>query len=90
MRQTFYSNKFRKDFKSCSKRGWQMSKLQSVMQLIENDEELPATCRPHKLSGNYAGRWECHVAPDWLLIYLLDDDENTVKFERTDTHSNLF
>ena len=67
-----------------------MSKLQAVVELIENAEELPATCRPHKLTGNYSDHWECHIASDWLLIYLLNEDENTVKFERTGTHSDLF
>lgn len=90
MRLPDSSNKFRKDYKRCAKRDWRMSKLHKIAALIENDKSLPAACRPHKLSGKYAGYWECHIAPDWLLIYFLDDEENTVTYERTGTHADLF
>jgi len=52
------------------------------------DAALPARCRPHKLSGNYADLWECHIAPDWLLIY--DFDDTYLRLYRTGTHSDLF
>ena len=59
------------------------------MQLLLNEEKLPPKNRDHSLTGNYTDRRECHIEPDWLLIYKLDSDD-TIIFERTGTHSDLF
>lgn len=89
MRQTIASNRFRKDYKLCLKRGLPVKRLQAVVELLENDKDLPEVCRPHRLSGGYSDLWECHIAPDWLLVYDLIED-HTLKLERTGTHSDLF
>jgi mRNA interferase YafQ len=56
--------------------------------MLAYGHELPARCRPHKLVGNYAGCWECHIDPDWLLIYQYEN--TTLKLLRTGTHADLF
>jgi len=89
MRTAVTSRKFRKDIKRCIARSMDMEKLGVVFKALQNDHELPASCRPHKLSGNYKSYWECHIAPDWLLIYDISDDDY-VYLERTGTHSDLF
>lgn len=85
-----YSNKFKKDYKLCKKRGYDISKLEEVVQLLEKNGKLPAKFKPHKLTGNYKDCWECHIKPDWLLVWLQDDNELTLLFTRTGTHSDLF
>lgn len=59
-----------------------------VIQLLVNDEKLPNQCRPHKLMGNFIGQWECHIAPDWLLIYQYNESE--IVLLDTGTHADLF
>ena len=65
-----------------------MKKLQTILDYLIKDEALPFRCHPHKLSGEYAPLWECHIEPDWLLIYDLAETE--VCLYRTGTHSDLF
>ena len=88
MRAIVTSAKFRKDFKRANKRGKNMGKLQSVLNLLVTDGNLPARYKPHKLSGNYVDLWECHIEPDWLLIY--DVGDSVVELLRLGTHSDLF
>lgn len=83
-----YSTKFKKDVKLCSKRGYDMSKLQHVIDTLRIPEPLPAKNDDHNLTGNYAGYRECHLEPDWLLIYKQIDNE--LRLNRTGTHSDLF
>lgn len=85
-----FSNKFKKDFKLCKKRGCDISKLEEVIAILQKTGKLPTKYKPHKLSGNYANCWECHIKPDWLLIWLQDDNELTLLFTNTGTHSDLF
>lgn len=85
-----FSNKFKKDFKLCKKRGYNISLLEAVIVLLEQSGTLPGVYKPHKLSGNYAGLWECHIKPDWLLIWSQDEKELTLLFMNTGTHSDLF
>ena len=66
-----------------------MERFRIVFEFLREDADLPAACRPHKLSGNYSGYWECHIAPDWLLIYVYPDDD-TLGLIRMGTHSDLF
>lgn len=63
------TNKFEKQVKICIKRGYDISLLKNVMQLLAETGTLPAQYKPHKLSGDYTGCWECHIKPDWLLIW---------------------
>ncbi|MEZ5691737.1 MAG: type II toxin-antitoxin system YafQ family toxin [Rickettsiales bacterium] len=88
MRIADTSNKFEKDLARMKRRGKNLDKLETIVDLLLNDKTLPARCHPHILSGDWDGFWELHVEPDWLLIYECDDD--TVYLIRTGTHSDLF
>ena len=83
-----YSTRFRKDFKTCVKRHYKMDLLQQVIDTLRIPDVLPAKNADHNLTGNYAGYRECHIEPDWLLIYCMDGDE--LLLHRTGTHSDLF
>lgn len=83
-----YSSKFKKDFKTCVKRGYKMALLQQVIDTLRIPAPLPQKNRDHNLGGNYSGYKECHIEPDWLLIYKQTDDE--LRLDRTGTHSDLF
>lgn len=86
--EVYYTGQFKKDFKQCQKRRYNMELLRSVMELLENNNQLPLNKKDHLLSGNYSGYRECHVQSDWLLIYQLKD--TSIVFDRTGTHSDLF
>lgn len=88
MKEIIRTNGFNRDLKRAKKRGLNFSKLGEVVDLLAAEATLPARCRPHKLSGNYSEFWECHIEPDWLLIYEYDDE--TVTLVRTGTHADLF
>ena len=83
-----YSTKFKKDFKTCQKRNYNMQLLQQAIAILRILAPLPAKNRDHNLTGNYMGFRECHVAPDWLLIYKQTDNE--LLLDRTGTHADLF
>ena len=83
-----YGGTFKKDFKLCKKRGYNLKLLQDVIDLLRVPSDLPEKNRDHLLTGNYKNWRECHVAPDWLLIYRYE--ENTLLLSRTGTHSDLF
>ncbi len=83
-----YSSKFKKDFKVCVKRRYNMALLQQVIDTLRIPESLPAKNADHNLSGNYSGDRECHITPDWLLIYCQNDGE--IFLFRTGTHADLF
>ena len=82
------TNQFEKDLGRMIRRGKNRDIILQVMQRLLNEENLDARYRDHKLRGSLAGRRECHVAPDWLLIYIKEPDR--IIFERTGTHSDLF
>jgi len=82
------TNQFEKDFDRMIKRGKDKEKLFQLMQMILNQETLEEKFRDHLLKGPLVGRRECHIDPDWLLIYIKKQDR--VIFERTGTHSELF
>ena len=67
-----------------------MEKLVTVVRLLVENGELPTKYRPHKLSGDYRGIWECHIQPDWLLLWKQDDEELVMLMTNTGTHSDLF
>ena len=81
---------FRKDTERCRKRGYDMELLKTAIRLLEINGMLPMSYRPHKLSGNFGYCWECHLKPDWLLIWEQNDTELTLLFTGTGTHSDLF
>lgn len=88
IREVFYTGKFRKDFKLAIKRGLDMSLIQKVMKDLENGITLDPKYKEHPLSGDYTGNLECHIQPDWLIVYALE--ETSVTFVRTGSHSDLF
>ena len=67
-----------------------MELLNTIIVLLEEKGKLPAQYKPHKLAGNYRGFSECHIQPDWLLIWLQNNTKNTIEFTRTGTHADLF
>lgn len=83
-----YSTQFKKDIKTCVKRKYNMSLLQQVIETLRIPAPLSPKNRDHNLSGNYSGYRECHITPDWLLIYKQTDDE--LRLDRTGTHADLF
>jgi len=85
-----FSTKFKRDFKLCKKRGYDISKLEEVIRLLQKNGKLPSKYKPHLLKGNYDGLWECHIKPDWLLVWLQDDYQLTLLLTNTGTHSDLF
>lgn len=88
MLKVIYSNQFKKDFKKCQKRGLEIKKLKLVVSTLTVPENLPEKNREHYLSGNYRSYKECHIEPDWLLIY--KQTEDSLELVRTGTHSDLF
>ncbi len=84
------TTKFRKDYKRCKKRGYNMSLLEDVINILLEGCELPEEYRDHALTGNYRGFNECHILSDWLLIYAIDGNELVLTASRSGTHSDLF
>ncbi len=85
-----YTNKFRKDLKRCVGRGYDITLLNRVVILLAQTGSLPAKYKRHKLVGNFKDRMECHIQPDWLLVWTQDDDELSIILTDTGTHSDLF
>jgi len=85
-----YSNAFKKGVKRAVKRGYDLSLLQNVIDLLQKTGKLPPKYKPHKLFGNYANCWECHIKPDWLMIWEQNDTELILLFLGIGTHSDLF
>lgn len=82
--------KFQKELEKCKKRGWNTDEIKRVMMTLISDIPLDIRHRNHLLSGDYEGYWDCHIRPDWLLLYKLDEHENTIIFARIGTHADLF
>lgn len=84
------TGKFKKDLKSVIKRGYNIDLLGVVVDTLADGKELPSKYKDHALIGNYNGCRECHITPDWLLIYEVDGDELFLYLTRTGSHSDLF
>ena len=84
------SNQFKKDLRLAKKRGCQMEHLRDVVNILANEQKLDDKYRDHGLSGRYNGFRECHVEPDWLLIYRISQNALELFLFRTGTHSDLF
>lgn len=82
------TTQFKKDYRRCVKRGYNMALLSAVVDTLLIPASLPAANRDHPLGGNWANHQECHIQPDWLLIYRVVGDE--LMLYRTGTHSDLF
>ena len=85
-----YHTMFKKDFKKIKKRGYDISRIEKIVELLANEVPLPEQFKDHNLSGNYNGFRECHIAPDWLLIYQVNNNELVLVLSRTGSHSDLF
>lgn len=84
------SNRFRKDLKLAAKRGFDLARLASIVGTIADGGVLEEKYRDHELMGEYKGFRECHIQPDWLLIYRVEQDVLELFLFRTGTHSDLF
>jgi mRNA interferase YafQ len=84
------TRQFKKDVKLANKRGKDLAKLKALLGRLIDGEVLPPQYKDHPLRGNFAGSRDCHVEPDWVLIYTLTENDSHVRFERTGTHSDLF
>ncbi len=85
-----YESAFKKDFKRIIKRGYDVRLFETVVELLANGQDLPQKYRDHCLAGDYKDFRECHITPDWLLIYRIDNNELVLFLTRTDTRSDLF
>ena len=85
-----YTNQFKRDWKLCKKRGLQMELLQKAITILAQTGSLPAEYKPHKLSGVRSGEWECHIKPDWLLVWEQHEQELTLLMLNTGSHSDIF
>lgn len=90
MRTFSRTSQFKKDVKRAEKRGKDLTKLKAALELLIEGDSLPAAFKDHPLRGNFAGSRDCHIEPDWVLIYTLTEKAAHVRFERTGTHSDLF
>ena len=88
MRTFSRTNQFKKDVKLAGKRGKDLARLKAVLDLLIDGEPLPSQYKDHPLRGNFAGARDCHVGPDWVLIYVIVGDE--LRLLRTGTHADLF
>ena len=84
------TSQFKRDYKTAVKRHCDMSALRKVVNLLANGETLPAEYRDHLLKGDYSGYRECHIEPDWLLVYKITEEVLILTLYRTGTHSDLF
>ena len=89
-RRVIWTKQFKKDYKAASKRGANIQKLDETIIMLANGTPLAQARRNHALSGNYLGFRECHIEPDWLLIYAIDGNDLILTLVRTGSHSDLF
>ncbi len=84
------TNKFKKSVKKCQKRGLNMNLLKEVLLELENSGQVSDKYRPHKLVGKHSGRWECHIQPDWLLVWEQNDFELILLLIDRGSHADIF
>jgi mRNA interferase YafQ len=85
-----YQAAFKKDYKRIVKRGYNIKLLEETIGILANEGTLPEQYKDHRLSGDYEGFRECHITPDWLLVYKIHQTELVLVLTRTGTHSDLF
>jgi mRNA interferase YafQ len=88
MRSLRTTKQFERDLRRARRRGKKLDKIWEIVGLVVRGERLPVRCRRHRLSGEWDRLWECHIEPDWLLIW--DETETAVVLVRTGTHADLF
>lgn len=85
-----YQTAFKKDYKRIKRRGYNTALLETVIGILADGKELPAEYKDHALIGDYKGCRECHIAPDWLLVYEIVERDLLLYLTRTGTHSDIF
>lgn len=85
-----YQSAFKKDYKRIKKRGYDIRLLKQVIEILQEQKPLDKRYLDHPLTGDLAGCRECHIAPDWLLVYEINQDELILYLTRTGTHSDIF
>jgi addiction module toxin, relE/stbE family len=88
--QIVYTNRMKRDVRRARKRGKDMNKLISVLQVLQHGNSLPEKYRDHQLGGNLRDFRECHIEPDWLLLYQIHEDQLILSASATGTHADLF
>lgn len=89
-REIVWTSRFKKDYKLAMKRHLNIDLLDDIIRTLSRDESLPEQNKDHALTGDWVGHRECHIQPDWLLIYRIEDDVLVLTLARTGTHSDLF
>ena len=89
-RDIVWTTQFKKDYKLALKRNMDIELLDNIIRALSRGEILPEKNKDHSLSGDWVGNRECHIQPDWLLVYRIDDDVLVLTLSRTGTHSDLF
>lgn len=89
-REIVWTTQFKRDYKQAVKRHMDISLLDDIIRILARGEELPKKHKDHDLAGNWAGHRECHILPNWLLIYRTEDNVLVLTLSRTGTHSDLF
>lgn len=89
-RSIVWTNQFKKDYKLSIKRGLDINLLDNAIRILADGNPLPVEYKDHQLSGNWKGHRECHIRPDWLLVYRMTEDILILTLSRTGTHSDLF
>ena len=89
-RDIVWTSRFKKDYKNIIKRNLDITLLDDVIRILARGDTLPQQYKDHSLTGNWKGFRECHIAPDWLLIYSIEDNNLLLVLSRTGSHSDLF
>ena len=90
MLKIVYTTQFKKDYKKLNKTGYDLTKINHVINLLANNEKLSDKYKDHKLQGKFSQYRECHIEPDWLLIYEIDNGILVLMLYRVGSHSELF
>ena len=85
-----WTTRFKKDYKKAMKRHLDMDLIDDVIRKLARGEKLPDNNRDHELTGDWIGHRECHIQPDWLLLYRIDNDVLVLTLTRTGTHSDVY
>ena len=89
-RDIVWTTRFKKDYKLAMKRHLDIELLDDIIRALSRGETLPEKNKDHELNGDWAGHRECHIQPDWLLVYRIDGDILVLTLARTGTHADLF
>lgn len=90
MYEVVYTGQFKKSLKRCVRRGLDITEFMTVLDILQEKGCLPSEYLPHKLQGKYKGCWECHINPDWLMVWKQNDQLLELILVDTGTHSDLF